>query len=197
MQVCILMGSPRKNGNTNALRLPFQDELEQLGHTVTTHWLYNLDIRPCTACRTCQRDWSGMSCAIRDDVPALAEEILHSDLLVLATPIYSWYCTPPMKALMDRAIYAGNKNYGREKGPALLAGVRAASIATCGYRPERGADLWEEGLKRWCRHGKLEYIGIFCRRDLGREVPFLDEARERDVRDFARALHLAVKVEQP
>ena len=31
MQVCILMGSPRKNGNTNALRLPFQDELEQLG----------------------------------------------------------------------------------------------------------------------------------------------------------------------
>ena len=34
MQVCILMGSPRKNGNTNALRLPFQDELEQLGHTV-------------------------------------------------------------------------------------------------------------------------------------------------------------------
>ena len=37
MRVCILMGSPRKNGNTNALRLPFQDELEQLGHTVTTH----------------------------------------------------------------------------------------------------------------------------------------------------------------
>ena len=37
MRVCILMGSPRKNGNTNALRLPFQDELEQLDHTVTTH----------------------------------------------------------------------------------------------------------------------------------------------------------------
>ena len=53
MRVCILMGSPRKNGNTNALRLPFQDELEQMGHTVTAHWLYGLDIRPCTACRTC------------------------------------------------------------------------------------------------------------------------------------------------
>src|SRR5699024_5281967 len=117
MQVCILMGSPRKNGNTNALRLPFQDELEQLGHTVTAHWLYGLDIRPCTACRTCQRDWSGMSCAIRDDVPALAEEILHSDLLVLATPIYSWYCTPPMKALLDRLVYGLCKYYGEEKGP--------------------------------------------------------------------------------
>ena len=115
MRVCILMGSPRKNGNTNALRLPFQDELEQLGHTVTTHWLYDLDIRPCTACRTCQRDWSGMGCAIRDDAPRLAEEILQSDLLVLATPIYSWYCTPPMKALLDRLVYGLCKYYGEEK----------------------------------------------------------------------------------
>ena len=112
MRVCILMGSPRKTGNTNALRLPFQDELEQLGHTVTTHWLYDLDIRPCTACRTCQRDWSGMGCAIRDDVPQLAEEILQSNLLVLATPIYSWYCTPPMKALLDRLVYCLCKYYG-------------------------------------------------------------------------------------
>ena len=95
MRVCILMGSPRKNGNTNALRLPFQDELEQLGHTVTTHWLYDLDIRPCTACRTCQRDWSGMGCAIRDDAPRLAEEILQCGLLVLATPSTPGTARPP------------------------------------------------------------------------------------------------------
>ena len=25
--------------------------------------------------------------------------------MVLATPIYSWYCTPPMKALLDCAEY--------------------------------------------------------------------------------------------
>ena len=30
MRVCILMGSPRKTGNTNALRLPFQRQ--QLPH---------------------------------------------------------------------------------------------------------------------------------------------------------------------
>ena len=62
MRVCILMGSPRKSGNTNALRLPFQDELEQLGHTVTAHWLYGLDIRPRSEERRvgkeCRSRWS-------------------------------------------------------------------------------------------------------------------------------------------
>ena len=144
MRVCILMGSPRKNGNTNALRLPFQDELEHLGHTVTTHWLYDLDIRPCTACRTCQRDWSGMSCAIRDDVPRLAEEILQSDLLVLATPIYSWYCTPPMKALLDRLVY-GLCNTGRRRAPPCSrAGGRPFSPPAA-TAPKRGPTCLRKG----------------------------------------------------
>ena len=188
MRVCILMGSPRKSGNTNALRLPFQDELEQLGHTVTTHWLYDLDIRPCTACRTCQRDWSGMGCAIRDDVPRLAEEILQSDLLVLATPIYSWYCTPPMKALLDRLVYGMDKYYGAEKGPALWAGKALALLLTCGYRPERGCDLFEEGMRRYCKHSRLRYLGSHAERHLGYDVPFMDGEKEQRTRAFARTL---------
>lgn len=59
-------------------------------------------------------------------------------MIVLATPVYAFFCTAPMKALLDRAIYAGNKNYGRTKGAALLNGKRVASIVTCGYRPDRG-----------------------------------------------------------
>ena len=77
MRVCILMGSPRQNGNTQALCAPFREELEQRGHTVSVRWLYDLEIRPCTACRACQRDWSGMHCRLQDDVPALAGEILE------------------------------------------------------------------------------------------------------------------------
>ena len=63
-----------------------------------------------------------------------------------------------------------------------------ASIATCGYPPEKGADLWEAGLKRWCRHGKMEYLGMLCRRDLGRGVPFGDEEKARAAREFARTI---------
>lgn len=51
MKVCILMGSPRKQGNTNALLGPFRQELEGLGAETETVWLHALEIRPCTACR--------------------------------------------------------------------------------------------------------------------------------------------------
>lgn len=50
MKVCILMGSPRKQGNTNALLGPFRQELEGLGAETETVWLHALEIRPCTAC---------------------------------------------------------------------------------------------------------------------------------------------------
>ena len=192
MQVCILMGSPRKNGNTNALLVPFRDELEKLGCSVSTHWLYDLDIRPCTACRTCQKDWSGMHCRFRDDVPPLAEEVLQSDLLVLATPIYSWYCTPPMKALLDRLVYGLNKYYGDERGPSLWKGKRVSLITTCGYRPEKGADLLEEGIRRYCKHSQLAYAGMLAERHLGYDIPFMDQEKEQRARAFARKLRIEV-----
>ena len=94
-----------------------------------------------------------------------------------------------------RAAYAGSKRYGEGRGPDLLAGVRAASIVTCGYPAEKGADLWEEGLKRTCRHMGMEYMGLFCRRDRGGNEPFLDEEKARAVRDFAQALRLAIQVD--
>ena len=197
MKFTILFGSPRPKGNTAALLAPFLDECAGMGVETRRIDLYQQDLRPCVGCMACQNCLDGLGCVQKDDVGPVFEEMLSGDLLVFATPIYSWYCTPPMKALMDRVIYAGVKKYSPEKGMSLLEGMRVASIATCGHPSERGAELWAEGLKRWCGHGKMEYIGIFCRCDPGRQRPFMDEARERDVRDYAQALRLAVRVGRP
>ena len=188
MKVCILMGSPRKQGNTNALLVPFRQELEALGAETETVWLHDLDIRPCTACRACQRDWTVFGCVRRDDVPAIFDRVLACDLIVLATPIYSWYCTPPMKALLDRLVYGLCKYYGEEKGPSLLWGRRAAILTTCGYRPEKGADLFEEGVRRYCKHTGMTYAGMLAERHLGYDVPFMDGEKEQRARAFARTL---------
>ena len=112
----------------------------------------------------------------------------QSDAIVLATPIYAWYCTAPMKALLDRTVYAGTKNYGRAKGPSLLRGKDLASIVTCGYPEEKGADLWQAGLRRWCRHSGLRWRGMLCGRDMGPGVPFLTQDKLAAARAFARAL---------
>lgn len=56
MKALVLMGSPRKGGNTAALLEPFCQELRAGGAEAETIWLYDRDIRPCLACRRCQED---------------------------------------------------------------------------------------------------------------------------------------------
>ena len=196
MKFCILMGSPRREGNTAALLRPFLEECAAMEVETETIWLYDKKIDPCLGCGTCQDRLKELGCVQEDDFEEIFRSMAACDALIFATPIYSWYCTPPMKALMDRAVYAGVKNYGRERGPKLLEGRRAAALTTCGYPPERGADLWEEGVRRWCRHGNVEYLGILCRRDWGGTEPFLNEDREQAARDFAQAIRMAIRAEE-
>lgn len=192
MKALLLMGSPRKKGNTAALLAPFREELEAAGLETETVWLYDRDIRPCTACRRCQEDWTVFGCPQTDGVSEIFDQILESGLLVLATPIYSWYCTPPMKALLDRLVYGMNKFYCKEKGPSLWAGKAVALLTTCGYRPEKGTDLWEEGMRRYCKHSGLRYLGGHAERHLGYDTVFMDREKEARTRAFARELAAAL-----
>ena len=193
----ILMGSPRKNGNTASLAKPFISTLSEAGFRCETVWLCDLDIRPCLACRACQADHTKAACAQQDDITGLYDQVLACDLLILATPIYSWYCTPPMKAALDRLVYGLNKYYGPSKGPSLWAGKKVALIVTCGYPPEKGADLFAEGIRRYCRHSQLEYAGMLAERHLGYDTIFMDEKKAARAKAFAEEVAGTAAKEQP
>lgn len=211
-KILILTSSPRKSGNTNSIVKEVAAEFAAAGATTFSCEivdLADLDIRPCMSCRCCQTDWEDYFCVQEDDLTcagdtsdatgaegeSLADKINGADMLVLATPIYSWYCTPPMKALLDRCVYAFNKYYddvsgthGGKRGPALWAGKKVALITTCGYPPEQGADLLEEGLKRYCKHSQLEFVGTLVERNAGYTRDFMDEEKVARAKAFARAL---------
>lgn len=194
MKFCILMGSPRPDGNTAALLAPFLETCGAMGAETQTISLYDRAVNPCLGCMSCQDRMDGPGCVQDDDFENIFQVMAASDVIVLATPIYAFFCTAPMKALLDRTIYAGRKNYGRVKGPRLLEGRRVASVVTCGYPTEEGAGLWEAGLKQICRHGGMEYMGMLCRRDMGQ--PFMNRDREQAARDFAQAVCMAVQLEE-
>ena len=186
--IVIFRGSPRKKGNTNSLTDIVAGRLKEQGVTVVEFSLYDMDIRPCTACRYCQKNWEEIGCAQKDDMDRIFEAVKGSDLLILATPIYSWYCTPPMKAMLDRLVYAMNMYYGEKRGPSLWKGKRLALITTCGYPKEKGADLLEEGIRRYCKHSQLIYEGMLCGRHLGYDTEFMDEEKRADALRFADSL---------
>jgi len=186
MRACVIFASPRgEDSNTRAILHTFLDAWRDAGHEAEIFSLYDLSIAPCRACRACQTDHSAPNCAIRDDMAPIFESVLKSDLLVFASPIYSWYCTAPLKAAMDRMVYALCKFYGAERGPSLLEGKALCAITTCGYRPEQGADLFDEGLRRWCKHAKTRYLGLHAARHLGYDVPFLTEEIAQNAAEFA------------
>lgn len=158
MKVIIFQGSPRKNGDTATLIKPFLSELVDKGLEVKTISLYDKKISPCIECYQCQNRLGEYGCSIHDDMYEISDEILMADCFILATPIFIWYCTAPMKAMLDR-FYGLHKYYGEQRGPSLLEGKKCGIVATCGYDLEYGISPFEDGIKRFCEHFKIEYIG--------------------------------------
>ncbi|MBQ2753682.1 MAG: flavodoxin family protein [Firmicutes bacterium] len=188
MNILVLLGSPRKDGNTWQITEPFIKEAEALGADVRTHFLYDKNIMGCTSCRGCQENWDEPACVIKDDMTAIFDDAVWADIIVLSTPIYSWFCTAPMKAVLDRLMYGMNKFYGENKGPTLFKGKQMAIITTCGYKPEKGADVFEEAIKRYCKHVTAEYKGMFAERFLGYKTVFMTEEKEIHAKEFAHKL---------
>ena len=186
--ITVLRGSPRRGGNTDSITDCFVSELRRIGCAVKEFRLYDMDLLPCQACRTCQKDWSIFGCPLNDDMHEIFDAVLKSDALVIATPVYSWYCTPPVKCVLDRLVYGMNKYYGDEKGPSLWEGKGLALITTCGYPIEKGTDLLEEGLRRYCKHSRLSYWGKLAERHLGYGTVFMDEEKKARAEAFARTL---------
>ena len=182
MNVLILMGSPRPHGNTAELCKPFMEELKENGAEVRYMTLADKDIKPCKGCYACQEVSGEYGCCQNDDMPV--EDILWADLIVLATPIYAWYCAAPMKNVLDRH-YGFNKYYGSAEGP-LWAGKKVAIIATHGYEGAYATDPFEMGIQRLCKHSNLEYVGLFAVQDKDNLASFQTAEAVEGAKKFAR-----------
>jgi multimeric flavodoxin WrbA len=186
MNVCILMGSPRANGNTAELTKPFLEELKAGDASVTCLALGEMEIRPCKGCYHCQDVQEGYGCCQQDDMHRVAEAVIECDLLVLATPIYTWYCTGELKAALDR--FYGLAKFYRSASGNLLEGKRVCILATHGYDAAYAADPFVIGIQRMCEHYGMRYNGMYSVRDVDGLPSFQTKQAQSGARDFARYL---------
>lgn len=187
MKLLILFASPRPKGNTaqllDVLTKGFDDSVE-----ITRFDLYKMNLKSCIACRRCQRVTDGFNCVHDDDMQEIFDAALESDLILFATPIYSFYCTPQMKIAMDRLVYGMCKYYGETMGPSLWAGKSIALLSTFGYPEEKASDLLTEGLARYAKHCKLHFLGAYGERQRSYKESFMNEAVEERAHTFAEKL---------
>ena len=184
MKILILMGSPRIDGNTAELCKHFMEELKVQNADVQYIELEKMAINPCKECYICQDTAGVYGCAQKDDMTEIAEKILWADTIILATPIFAWYCTSKMKAVLDRH-YGFNKYYGSAEG-CLWEGKKVGIIATHGYEGEYATEPFEVGIKRLCIHSNLNYIGMYSVQDNDNLASFQTADAVEGAKAFAR-----------
>ena len=101
MDILVLNGSPRPQGDTAKMVAVFRDSAERAGHTVTVINVCRINVRGCLACEYCHGKGQG-ACAQRDDMQMIYEKLRETDMLVLASPIYYHNISGQLKCAIDR-----------------------------------------------------------------------------------------------
>ena len=104
MKILVLNGSPkRENSDTMHITRAFLDGMNGAApQEVTTIHVIDRHIEPCTGCFACMHN--GGTCIHDDDMRAILEAILASDLLIWSFPLYCYGMPAPLKALLDRTL---------------------------------------------------------------------------------------------
>lgn len=113
-QVVVLLGSPRKKGNSCVLAKQIIHGVESVGAKVETVYLNGLDIKPCQACYACKKK-NSTGCAVDDDMQSLYPKLVESDAWVIASPVYWFSMSAQTKIFMDRCFALWNEDL--EKNP--------------------------------------------------------------------------------
>ena len=184
MKAYIILGNTREKSNTKALAGVFADELSKKGAEVETVSLLGKSINTCVGCDKCHVVTDSFGCAVKDDMHLIATGILAADLVVLASPIYTWMPTPGLKAVMDR-IYAFTKYPETGEAFNMLKKQKFAMIATSGDKCETNCDLFNEAVKRMADFAKLEYLGYVGACDFDGKNNDVTAEADKNARKFA------------
>jgi multimeric flavodoxin WrbA len=122
MKVIAIIGSPRRNGNTEQLAAHTLKAIAEEGLATEIIPLAGKEIKPCTACMVCN---TKEECSIQDDLPPIYQQMKEADGIILASPVYYGSCTALLKALIERVGYLSRYNgepfKGKVGGPLVVA----------------------------------------------------------------------------
>ena len=86
MKVLALVGSPRKNGNTDLLIDEILSGCKSAGNECSKIYLYDVEIHPCIDCRSCKK--GDLECPLKDGMKGIYLKMAEADVLIFGTPVY-------------------------------------------------------------------------------------------------------------
>jgi multimeric flavodoxin WrbA len=159
-RLLILIGSPRRAGNSAALAEAIRRGAESSGATVTTRFLddcIGAFLRDCRACRRPDGE-----CGISDKFRELFfDEYLPAQGVVFCTPIYWYGISAQTKAFFDRTFCYYAASYSRSAE--VIAGMsrKRIGLALSSEETYPGAALGiVHQIQEFARYTHSEFVGV-------------------------------------
>lgn len=172
MNILVLNGSPRPNGNTAAMVSAFVEGAGENGHNITVVPVCQKKIGGCLACEYCHTKGEG-KCVQKDDMQEIYPVLAEAEMIVLASPIYYHSVTGQLQCAINR-IYALDK-------PKKLK--KAALILSSGDDNVYDGAIYEY-QNSFLNYLKLENMGIFTAFDKQNK----SEEKLNELRKFGQSL---------
>ena len=101
MKVLGIVGSARKEGNTEILVREALDKVRESGGETDIFLVGGKKIAPCDGCHTCHET---DMCKIKDDMQPLFQQMEAADAIIYGSPVYFHNVSAQIKAIMDRTF---------------------------------------------------------------------------------------------
>lgn len=178
ISVVVLLGSPRREGNTHLMARAFAEGAEAEGAAVASFFLDEMHIRPIGPVGDVWEEREDVRAD--DDAPGLLRTMAAADIVVFASPVYWQGVSGQMKCLIDRqsAYYVADW---------LREGMRGSGFfAITAYGdPASDQSHWVlEPIRRWAEGFGARYLGDVTAQvaqwgAVAEVAGKLDEAREK------------------
>ena len=150
MKILILVGSYRRNGNTDQLtgligaHLQQEAQQRQTPLEIETIYLGQQNLQFCRGCRICY-DRGEEHCPVKDDLLSIKTKMLAADGILLASPVYVDDVSGITKNFIDRLCHVCHRPQ--------FAGKVAYLVATTGSsRTGKTLDTMKMALRTWGFH---------------------------------------------
>ncbi len=160
MDVLLIQGSPRKNGNTAAMLNLVADELANSAHTPVPVELSEFTFADCCGCMVCRKTSDFPGCIVNDGMAGLREKLLACDAVLIGSPLYMWGFPAHLKAFLDRHVCLVN-GYNSPDHKSLVDGKPYGLLLTLAGPVQHNAEPALIAFERFTKFLKADFLGNF------------------------------------
>lgn len=134
MKTVCLLGSPRRNGNSDTLAMRFVEQAARYDSSIQTVALSSLDYSGCINLLECKR--GSTRCGQTDGLSPVLNAVAEAQVLVLATPVYFTNVSGQLKLAIDRLFSFFVPDYPMVAEKSRLTGNRHLVLVQTQGEPE-------------------------------------------------------------